>query len=246
MRNILYVLTLLLFAGCASKKDVLYFQDLDQTTLDKIDSIYTKTIIEVNDILSVTISALDQTSVQPFLFGHSIDAEAGNAGYLVNSSGAIQFPILGAIKVAGESTESIQNIIQDSLARYISNPIVKVSLLNFKFTILGGINSPGTYTVPEGSITILQAIGMAGDLNINGKRKELTIIRQVNGERRTASFDLTKSDVLNSEYYYLKQNDIIYIKPNYAAVKSAGAVGDFTELLRVITVATTTYLLFTR
>ncbi len=246
MKYLKYALIILLFTSCASKKDIVYFQDIDQTTLDEIDSIYAHPVVEINDILSVNISALDDNSVVPFRFSNSDASIAGSSGYLVNADGNIQFPILGSIKVKGKTIEEVQQLLQDSLKTYITDPIVQVKIINYKITVLGAVNNPGTYKIDEESISLPQAIGLAGDFNINGKRDNVLLIRQINGVRTSIRVDFTSSDWLNSPYYYLKQNDIIYVEPNFAEVKSAGAIGDFTELLRVVTVATTTIILLTR
>ena len=222
-------------------------QDIDEANLAVIDSIFSHPLIQMNDILSIQLSALDQTSIRPFVGPVSItEGESSSIGYLVKPDGTINFPVLGTIEVAGKTSVQVQETLQDSLSQYIVNPIVQVTISNFKFTILGGVSNPGTYQIDEESINIVQAIGMAGDFDISGKRKNVLLIRQENGVRNTYRFDFTKSDWLNSPYYFLKQNDIIYIEPNFAQVKQAGMVSNLTELLRVTTVAISTYLLFTR
>ncbi|MFY0643037.1 MAG: polysaccharide biosynthesis/export family protein [Bacteroidia bacterium] len=247
MKDILIVLILLGFTGCSLKKDVVYVQNIDDTNLATIDSIFNHPLIEVNDILSIQISALDQNSVTPFR--GPISVTEGNAtarGYLVKADGSINFPVLGKLIVAGMSSIDLQLVLEDSLRNYIVNPVVLVGISNFKFTVLGGVSNPGTYSINEESINILQAIGMAGDIDIFGKRQNVLVIRQENGVRSTFRFDFTQSDWLNSPYYFIKQNDIIYIEPNFAKIKSAGMVSNLTELLRVVTVSISTYLLFTR
>lgn len=254
MKYLKFALLILLFSSCATKKGVVYFQDIEETTLNKIDSVYQHPVIQKNDILEIKLSALDDQSLAPFKFsGSSISTTPGatsaggnTSSYTVNTDGEIQFPVIGKLRMKGLSIEEAQLLIQDSLSKYVSDPIVQINITNFKFTVLGSANNPGTYQLNEESLNMLQAIGFAGDFNLNGKRNNVLIFREQNGERISARIDFTQSDWMNSEFYYVKQNDVIYIEPNYAEVKSAGMVGSFTELLRVITVATTTYLLFTR
>jgi polysaccharide export outer membrane protein len=150
------------------------------------------------------------------------------------------------MEVAGLSLMEVTELLADSLKNYIHDPKVEVRILNTKFTVLGSVNSPGTYTIPEETITILQAIGMAGDFSITGNRANVLLIRQINGNRSVIRLDFTKSDWLNSTAYYIRQNDVLYVEPNYSEVKQAGIIGDVSELLRVLTVITTTTLLFTR
>ena len=244
MKNIVIVLLLLGLVGCTLRKDVVYVQDIDEAKLAVIDSIFSHPKIEINDILSIQLSAMDQSSLIPFV-GQNTEA-TGTNGYLVRTDGTINFPVLGTIKVAGLSSIDVQESLQDSLSQYIVDPIVRVNISNFKFTILGSITRPGTYQIEEEAINIIQAIGLAGDFDISGKRHNVLLVRQENGVRSSYRFDFTKSDWMNSPYYFLKQNDIIYIEPNFARVKSGGLVGDLTELLRVATVAISTYVLFTR
>lgn len=246
MRYLKYALIVFLFASCASKKGVVYFQDIDGSTLEKVDSVYANPVIQVNDIIRIRLSALDDNSLNPFRFSSSDEATSGALGYTVRPNGTIRFPIFGDLKVDGITVEALQNTLQDSLSIYVNDPIVQAKIMNFKFTVLGSVNNPGTYTIEDESINLLQALGLAGDVSITGKRENILIVRQVNGERTTARLDLTKSGWLNSEFYYIKQNDVLYVEPNFAEVKTAGFISSFTELLRVVTVATTTYLLFTR
>ena len=217
--------------SCESKKEMIYLQDAEGiNALDAIVKVEPK--IQQNDILSINVSAIDAEAALPFnLF------EAGNTTsipkpitYLVDSEGEINFPVLGKIKVEGHTTKEITDSLTASLAAYIQKPIVNIRLTNFKVTVLGEVKSPGTYPVPNERITILEAIGLAGDLTIQGKRKTVTLIREQNGKRTFIDIDLTSREILNSPYFYLAQNDVLIVEPNKSKINSS-AVGANTGII---------------
>jgi polysaccharide export outer membrane protein len=226
------VIVLMVSLGsCVSKKEMVYLQDTEGiTALEAIVKVEPK--IQQNDILSINVSALDAEAALPFnLF------EAGNTTslpkpitYLVNSDGDINFPVLGKIKVEGFTTKEITSYLTEALAVYIKNPIVNIRLTNFKVTVLGEVKSPGTYPVPNERISILEAIGLAGDLTIQGKRKTVVLIREQNGKRTFVDIDLTSREILNSPYFYLAQNDVLIVEPNKSKINSS-AVGANTGII---------------
>lgn len=217
--------------SCVSKKEVLYLQDVEGVrALEEIVKVEPK--IQQDDLLSINVSAMDSEAALPFnLF------EAGNTIsvpkpiiYLVNSDGDINFPVLGKIKVEGLTTKEITNQLTEALAVYIKNPIVNIRLTNFKITVLGEVKSPGTYPVLNERISILEAIGMAGDLTIQGKRKTVVLVREQNGKRTFVDIDLTSREILNSPYFYLAQNDVLIVEPNKSKINSS-AVGANTGII---------------
>ncbi|MDO9595878.1 MAG: polysaccharide biosynthesis/export family protein [Lutibacter sp.] len=219
------IVLMISMGSCVSKKEIVYLQDAEGiTALEAIVKVEPK--IQQNDILSINVSAMDAEAALPFnLF------EAGNTTsaskpitYLVNSDGDINFPVLGKIAVEGFTTKEITSYLTEALAVYIKNPIVNIRLTNFKVTILGEVKSPGTYPVPNERISILEAIGMAGDLTIQGKRKNVVLIREQNGKRNFVDIDLTNKEILNSPYFYLAQNDVLIVEPNKTKINSS-AVG---------------------
>lgn len=230
--KVAFVIVLMISMGsCVSKKEMVYLQDADG--IDAIEAIVkVEPKIQQNDILSINVSAMDAEAALPFnLF------EAGNATsvpkpitYLVNSDGEINFPVLGKIKVEGFTTKEITSHLAETLAVYIKNPIVNIRLTNFKVTVLGEVKSPGTYPVPNERISILEAIGLAGDLTIQGKRKTVVLIREQNGKRTFIDIDLTSREILNSPYFYLAQNDVLIVEPNKSKVNSS-AVGANTGII---------------
>ncbi|MGO3717700.1 MAG: polysaccharide biosynthesis/export family protein [Mesonia hippocampi] len=243
-KTLALIILALLMASCASKKEVLYFQDIDDTSLIPVKEIYQHPEIQSNDILKIDITALEQEAVLPFMFNklnvgnqRSTNLQTMNLeGFVVGEDGTINFPELGKLKVVGKTTSELEDFLKEKLSQSIINPTVKVRLLNYKVTVMGEVKSPGTYTIAEESITLPQAIGLAGDMTINGKRKEVLIVRQKDGERQIKRIDFTKSDWMNSEFYFLQPNDMVYVQPNNPKVKTAGFIGSVGNLLSVASI----------
>lgn len=244
-KNILIlVLGILIISSCASKKDVLYFNDVNLNEQDT--TVYSEGKIQTNDILSIIVSS-NSPELAAFYNTNQIGASSFT-GYLVTIEGTINLPILGKINVKGLTLPALENLIIQKLidGDHLSNPTVAVRLTNAKFTILGEIKSPGTYNFNEQSISLLQALGYAGDLTINGKRQDVLIIREENNKRTYTTIDLTSKKWFNSPNYYIKPNDVIYVNPNGPKVTSSGYVPTLTGLLAVTSVAITTIILLTR
>jgi polysaccharide export outer membrane protein len=141
--------------------------------------------------------------------------------YLVDSEGFINFPELGRIKVEGMTRIDLAEDLQEQLSKYVDKPIVNVRIVNFQVSVLGEVNRPGTFTVTDEYLTVSKALGLAGDMTIYGKRKNVLVVREEDGSKSHAYLDLTQAEVLNSPYYYLKQNDVVYVEPNRAQRQSS-------------------------
>jgi polysaccharide export outer membrane protein len=165
-------------------------------------------------------------------------------GYLVTTEGTITLPVLGKIQVQNLTLGELENFLTTKLKddKHLTNPIVTVRLMNAKFTVLGEVNKPGTYTFNEENISVLQALGYAGDLTINGVRNDILIIREENNVKTYAKIDLTSKDWFNSPYYYIKPNDVVYVNPNGAKVKSAGYIGSLGNFLTIVSIGVSTVL----
>jgi polysaccharide export outer membrane protein len=142
-------------------------------------------------------------------------------GYLINSDGFIDFPIIGKIKLSGLTRQEAIDTLKVRLNSFIQDPVIIIRMLNYKVTVLGEVQNPGTFTIPNERITLLEAIGIAGDLEITAKRNNILVLREVDGKLTETRIDLTKKDVFNSSVYYLQQNDVIYIEPNRVKMNSA-------------------------
>ncbi|MBE9489974.1 MAG: polysaccharide export protein [Bacteroidetes bacterium] len=238
------IVTMLL--SCASRKEIVYFQDSENINLKEIEQSFVS-IIEYNDILHITVSSIDEDAVKPFQRFTGIDNNTNPSfqGYLVNSKGEIHFPILGAITVSGKTRGQIEEELKAKLSVYIKDVVVDVRIMNFKITVIGEVNNPGVFTIEDERVTIIEAIGLAGDLSEDGKRENVTIIREENGKSIVAKIDFTKTDLFSSPFYFLKQNDIVYVEPSTKGVKKSGFIPDIPALLSLFTVILTTVILLT-
>ncbi|MCR5709249.1 MAG: polysaccharide biosynthesis/export family protein [Bacteroidales bacterium] len=204
--------------SCTSSKDILYFQDIDQVMPEKIPAEYEPVIMK-DDKLQIIISGPDKSVVLPYNFTLSANTTGSYSTlqsvvpYLVDSEGYIDMPGLGRIKVEGMHRTELVDYITKMLTDQglVKEPVVSVSFLNYRVTVLGEVRNPGTYTVPSERVTVLQALGMAGDLLITADRHDIVLIRDVDGKQTHYSFDLTESKILNSPYFYLHQNDVLYV-----------------------------------
>ncbi|WP_242693363.1 polysaccharide biosynthesis/export family protein [Sabulibacter ruber] len=179
-------------------------------------------IIQPDDLLGITVSSLSPEANELFNNGTLVtpgSASNGSGsrlseGYLVDKSGSINFPVLGKVKLAGLTKAQATDKMTLEIKKHVKNPIVNIRFLNFRFTVLGEVNKPDSYTVPTERINILEAIGLAGDLTLYGKRDNVLILREKDGVRSTARLNLAQKNLLESPYFYLQQNDIVYVEPH--------------------------------
>jgi polysaccharide export outer membrane protein len=241
---------LVLLSSCVSKKDIIYLNDLKAN--ENTNFQWSDVVVQPNDIISVKITSEDLDLANPYNLASGQQAVQGTQlllqGYLVSNEGKINIPVLGEIEVKNLSYSQIETKIQEELKtkQLLKNPIVVCRILNAKVTILGEVKSPGTYTFYENNLTILQALGLAGDLSINGVRTKIKIIRLENNKQLIGEIDLTKKNWMNSPYYFIKPNDVIIIDPNIAKVKSAGIIGNAGTLLGTISILFSSFLLIQR
>ncbi|WP_345952079.1 polysaccharide biosynthesis/export family protein [Mucilaginibacter sp. PAMB04274] len=244
-----YIICLpVIVSSCSSIKNVKYFKDISDTTaITRLADVkYTEPKIQADDILSVNIQTVDPTATQTLAQGNVQNAAIGAtsagstggqtiAGYLVDNKGNIEMPVIGKIKLAGLTTEQARDVVRERASQFYKSPTVNLRFANFKITILGEVTKPGTYVVSNEKINILDALGLAGDLTVYGKRENVALIRQGdNGIRELVRLDLSKSEVLNSPYFFLRQNDYIYVEPSKSKIASSDAIQN-----RNITILTT-------
>lgn len=241
MKNSLLILFIILFGlnSCSTSKDIIYLQDIENNqdfTLDSFDyqikkgDILKISISEKNDakkLFDPTSSSLSQTTNRESLIFD---------GYTVSANGMIEYPELGLIEVSGITVDQLELLISKKYTenKILLNPTINVKVLNWNFTILGEVNNPGKYFFDENYLNILQAIGIAGDLTINGKRDDIKLIRKINATSTVYNIDLTRSDFLNSNVFQVYPGDIIIINPNSSRVKNAGIIGNSGTLLSLL------------
>jgi len=226
---VISIISIIFITSCASRKNLVYFQD-EPLEAGLLISEPEQLVYKPDDILTINVSALDPDTVRPFNLpvvanntniGLNAQAQLQVQTYLVDYDGNIQFPVLGALKVEGLTRTELTSLLTEKISTYVNDPIVNVRLANFTITIIGEVSSPGTFTIQDERITLLEALGMANDLTIFGARKNVLIIREVDGKKKFANVDLTSIKTVNSPVYYLQQNDVIYVEPNKARIRSS-------------------------
>lgn len=230
------------FFSCVPREKIVYFQG----NLDGIGEAADKysAIIQPDDILEITVFARDQNITKYFNQESNVP---GNLTYLVDEEGYIEFPVLGRIKMAGMSRIEAIAHMKELLKGEAIDPSVSLKILNYKITILGEVGNPGTYTLENEKTTLLEALGMAGDLTINGIRNNVMVIREEGGQRNFYRVDLTSSEVFNSPVYYLAQNDVIYVEPNKSQINSTSSLSkDLGVYMSVVSFLMTIVVLLTR
>lgn len=236
------VIAMMMVTGCGSTKDVPYFQNSD--TIDFSSSIYLYDArVMPKDLLTITVSTSDEEAAVPFNLTVpttvSINSRVSTGSnmmiqtYLVDNDGNIDFPRLGKIHVGGLTKSECEKMIYDGIKPFlneIEEPIVTVRMANYKISVLGEVSRPGMYTVSNEKITILEALAQAGDLTIWGVRTNVKLVREdEHGEKSIHVLDLTDANIVKSPYYYLQQNDIVYVEPNKVKARNSG-VGNTTTL----------------
>ncbi|MCC8426196.1 polysaccharide biosynthesis/export family protein [Mucilaginibacter sp. UR6-11] len=255
-----FFLAVLLFSmSCSSYKTIPYFQDLDHTKIsqESIDN-YTPLKIQPGDLLGINVNSLSPvnefSSANTRINGNNDNNGGGtnksnipngsentNAnpvfGYRVSPAGEIDLPYLGKMKVTGMTTDGLAAKLNPLLEQYLKQPIVNIRILNFKISVMGDVLRPDVYTIQNERITIMEALGLAGDLNITAKRKNVILIREYDGKREYLPVDLTSKKIFSSPYYYLQNNDVIYVEPD--RIKYAPLDRGYRTLTTVLAVITT-------
>lgn len=221
------VLVLLLTASCRSAKNVLYLQDLD--SVESAGYTRLEPTIQPGDLLSITVNSKNPELSAPFnlpmvSYTSSVGRGVGVQylqGHLVGTDGTITFPLLGKINASGLTKQQLIDKISRELVagNYIKDPIVTISFQNFKITVLGEVSRPGSFTIDNERVTLFDAIGMAGDMTIYGRRDNVIVVREANGKREIYTHDLRSKEVFRSPCFYLAQNDVVFVNPNNAKIQ---------------------------
>ena len=215
----------LLVSSCASTKDIAYFQNKMVNQPEKIDK-HAGIVIQPKDMLSIVVSSRNPELVAMFNLP-VISYQAGGEvslntaqqrlmGYVVDEEGFIDFPVLGKLNIVGKTRWEVAELVKNKLIQegYLTDAVVTVEFLNFKISVLGEVASPGTFSIDGDKVTVLQAISLARDLTIFGRRDNVSVIREQDGKRTIYEINLTDVDLFKSPAYYLQQNDIVYVQPN--------------------------------
>ncbi len=258
--NILSVLCLIgLLGSCAVPKNISYFQDIDDLT-EKQRELMTQTYnpkICPDDLLTINVSSWDPTVAAPYnppaySYYNQGEQQVNTATiqnvytYLVDKEGYINFPVLGRIHLAGMSIHEANSKLQEMIKDAVPDVLVNVQIVNFKVAIMGEVSRTNVYTIKNNRVSILDLIAMAGDLTINARRENILLIRDNNGEKEMVRLDITDPNIFASPYFYLKQNDLVYVEPNKAKKRNANfssaqqyTLTIFSTILTAVSVITT-------
>lgn len=247
-QSLIYFFACLLFASCTSYKEVPLFRDLPQDDeLKETITNYSPLIIQKNDILSIRVSSLNAEASALFNNPNGISQQGGTPGnqggneFLVGQNGEVQLPYIGKIQVAGLTTWQVTELITEKLKAHLKEPVVNLKINNFKVAVFGGVSSPGIFTVTTERITVIEALILAGDLKTTSKRQNVLIVREIDGERKYARFDLGSKSTFDSPYFYLKSNDLIYVQPGTSEeqrntlLTGVGALSTVVSLILILT-----------
>ncbi|MBE7639206.1 sugar transporter [Salegentibacter sp. BLCTC] len=243
----------IIVTSCATKDQVVYFNEVEKLE-GQVNLLEYEPKIERNDVLRINVSSssVNEELVQPFQNSQQRQGSSGGgqnqslSGYLVSPEGTINFPVLGSVVVEGLTRTQIQEKLEKQISEYVKDPVVDVRIVNFSVTVLGEVGSPGRVQITDGRVTMPELLAMSGDITYTGKRQNIRVIREVDGVKSVGFIDMTEIDLFESPYYYLKQNDIVYVEPTYARMKSAGFFGSPGAILGLVSSTLSLIFIFTR
>lgn len=230
-RLCLALLVLAVLPACSSHKDIAYLQEQEGALRAAADSLYDARI-KPKDLLTITVNTFDREASLPFNLMYPSNSPNGFSNsvgenimqkYLVDNDGEIDFPVLGRIKVAGLTKKEVEAYLRGRLSVYLKEePLVNVRMVNYKISVIGEVAHPNTYTITNEKVNVLEALALAGDMTIYGKRKNVKLMREgENGERNVYTIDLTDKNLIHSPYFYLQQNDVLYVEPNRTKMRNS-------------------------
>lgn len=222
MKNLhLFLFISLVFLACSPQRNLVYFSNLSEISSSQIKNI-PELKLQKNDQLSITVNSLNAEYNALFAGANNNSTNTQpntRTGFKINENGVVNLPLIGNLKVEGLTIEEAKQLITSELKKQIKNPVVDLQLVNFKITVIGEVNHPASLTIPDDQINLLEALGMAGDMTVYGKRENVLVIRETNGVRNMTRLNLNDKSVYDSPYFHLKQNDIVYVEPDKSKEK---------------------------
>lgn len=234
LRTIVPIAMLILASSCGNIKNATYFNETKEARFDYVfESL--DPVLRPNDMLSISVSSINPEAAEIFNVSNISTVQSSTvsgttaqvSGYLVDQDGFIRFPVLGKLKASGKTKKLLREEITNELEnrKLLLEPIVDIRYLNFKVSVLGEVKNPAVLTIPDEKISLLEALGLAGDITIYGKRDNVVLIREEeNGVKQFNRIDLTTDEIFNSPFYYLKPNDIVYVEPINAKIAETSQV----------------------
>lgn len=248
----LFFMALLFCTSCASKKNVVYFQpdSVELTTLYELHA----PKLQAGDILAISVTADDTRATIPF---NQVSQYQGGSGaiqgtnpfiptYAIDADGEIDFPKIGKVKIAGMTRTQAMDLLRERVGEFIVDPGISMVVRNFRVTVLGEVARPGTFTIESDRVTILEALGLAGDMTIYGERQNVLVIREQDGKKEEFRLDLTERNTMNSQGYYLTQNDVVYVEPNWARTQNSKYTATTSIFVSVVGLIVTVISVITR
>lgn len=241
------ILLSIVLSSCYTKKDIVYFQNAKNfETIVDTDSFKAK--LKIGDVLQIYVSTINPEVTRPYNLV-AVSGEQGNGqliDYLIDAEGNIDYPVLGKIKLLGLTIDEAKNLFKTKFSegQLLKDPVILIRLQNFRITINGAVNRPGVYNVSGERVSILEALGRAGDLSIKGRRDNVLVIRDFNGTKTYTRVDLTNKEVFNSPVFYLTQNDIVYVEPNNSSISNASGDSRVGTIISITSFILTTSLIF--
>lgn len=256
IRKIFALAVLLIVLGsCASRDKIRYYKGIEDAAY--ADSISYNPVLKQDDLLSIIVSSPSVEATANFnVMSYGVGTTGAVPGeiqeqptylaYLIDNEGYIDFPVLGPLKLGGLTRNQALTLIKGKLRNYIKDPFVTMRILNFKVSVQGEVTHPGTFPIKSERITLPEALAMAGDLTIYGRRDNVLIIRENEGKKTYNFVDLTNADFINSAFYYLSQNDVVYVEPNKVKMNSAAVGPNITVILSSLSILIAFYAIYTR
>lgn len=219
MKKIHFALSIsLVLLGCSPQRNLVYFSNLSEISQSQINN-PSDLKLQKNDQISISLTSLNAEYDALFASATNNNLINGKPGFRVDNNGRIALPRIGELKVEGMNIEAVQALVTKELRKHIKEPVVAAQLVNFKITVIGEVNRPSSLSIPGDELNLLEALGMAGDMTVYGKRDNILIIREKNGVRNMIRLNLNDKNIYESPYFHLKQNDIIYVEPDKAKEK---------------------------
>tara|TARA_B100000508_G_scaffold118450_1_gene98504 strand:+ start:10253 stop:11038 length:786 start_codon:yes stop_codon:yes gene_type:complete len=252
--KVLFLAAFFAVASCANRKKMAYFQPTEgDSTVTNLQSYEVR--YRTGDFLYIQVSGAtpeavaifnpSMTNLRETYTGVYRNDNPQTTGYIIDKEGNINFPILGKIQAAGKTKLELEKLLLKELEGHIDTPVLNIRLRNFKVSVLGDVKDPGTYTISTERVTLLEALGIAGDLNITAKRKNILVVRTNQGKKEEYRVDLTSNEIFSSPVYYLQQNDVVYVEPNQAKMNTSKFSPVYSILISVSSLIITTIILIT-
>ena len=244
---LLLSISIVLFS-CVARKNMVYYRNTESMNNKEMTNSY-EIKIQPDDLLMIVVSCDDPEIAKPFNIGAFSQSQSGSSSqqsgptYLVDVNGVIDFPVLGKLTIGGLTRTQVMKMLNEKISLYIKKPLISLTFKNYKVTVQGEVGTPGIYSFDSDRFTLVDALIKAGDLKIQAKRKDILIIRQTDGLITYNRVDITKVDFINSPFYYLRQNDIVYVQPNRLVIQGAARSREIIFLFSAVA-SFLTYLIF--